>query len=65
VIDSSQAFAEIWMYCMLDHGKGSMPYGPCEECVMRYAKSGPPPGRWNSESLPEGPYGNDGALEVP
>lgn len=40
-------FKDIWMFCMLDCGKGSLPNGPCSECVLSYAKTGPPDGTWN------------------
>lgn len=37
-------FSDIWIYCMTLHpGQGTLPGGPCLDCVTRYAISGPPP----------------------
>ena len=50
-------FSAIWLYCMIDHGKGSLPSGPCPECVEAYAVSGPPDGKWNSTTVTAGRKG--------
>jgi hypothetical protein len=50
-------FSDIWLYCMIDHGKGSLPGGPCPECVKAYAVSGPPDGKWNSTTFTAGRKG--------
>jgi hypothetical protein len=50
-------FSAIWLYCMIDHGKGSLPSGPCPECVKAYAVSGPPDGKWNSTMAAAGRKG--------
>jgi hypothetical protein len=36
-------FRDIWLYCLTVHpGQGTLPGGPCEDCVARYAVTGPP-----------------------
>lgn len=40
-------FQDIWLYCMLDHKVGTMPSGPCLNCVTKFALTGPPDGAWN------------------
>ena len=40
-------FKAVWAYCMIDHGVGTLPSGPCMECISKYAITGPPDGRWN------------------
>lgn len=45
--EATDRFKALWLYCMLDCGKGSLPYGPCRDCIDTYAISGPPDGRWN------------------
>ena len=42
-----QRFRDVWMFCMIDHGVGTMPSGPCTDCVRQYAIDGPPDGEWN------------------
>lgn len=47
---TEERFRDIWMYCIFDHEKGTLPFGPCTECVIAYAKTGPPDGKWNSHA---------------
>jgi hypothetical protein len=32
----------------MDHRQATLRSGPCNECIMAYATSGPPDGKWNA-----------------
>lgn len=49
--DPDERFKGIWLYCMLDHEVGTLPSGPCLDCVKRYTTVRPPDGRWNREEV--------------
>lgn len=45
--DVDTRFKDIWLFCMIDCGQGTLPGGPCQKCVLAYAQTGPPDGQWN------------------
>ena len=46
--EAAARFQGIWLYCIVDHGVGSLPSGPCEECIATYSRMGAPDGQWNA-----------------